>query len=51
MELATGYKNEKVCTTFVDYISQELQLAVVNSLTKAKFFSLQLEGSTDPGNI
>ena len=51
VELATGFKNEKACAMFMDYISQELQLAVVNSLTKAKFFSLQLEGSTDQGNI
>ena len=51
VNLGTGYKNEKACATFVDFISLEQQHAIVNSLATAKFFSLQLDGSTDAGNI
>lgn len=52
VELGTGYKNKKACSMLMDYILQELyNMAVVNSLTKAKFFSLQLDGSTDSGYI
>ena len=51
VNLGTGYKNEKACATFVDFISLEQQHIVVNSLAKARFFSLQLDGSTDSGNV
>ena len=51
VDLGTGYKNQKACATFVDYISQEQRSTVVNTLTKARFFSLQLDGSTDAGNV
>ena len=44
VELGTGYKNKKVCATFVDYISQELQHAVVNYLIKPKFLGYSLAG-------
>lgn len=46
VDLGTGYKNQKACATFVDYISQEQRSTVVNTLAKARFFSLQLDGST-----
>jgi len=32
VNLGSGYKNQKACATFVDYISQEQQHVVVNSL-------------------
>ncbi len=51
VDLGTGYKNEKACATFVDYISQEQRSTIVNALAKARFFSLQLDGSTDAGNV
>ena len=33
------------------FIALEQQHAIVNSLVRAKFFSLQLDGSTDVGNV
>ena len=51
VNLGNGYKNEKACATFVDYISLEQQHTIVNLLARAKFFSLQLDGSTDSGNV
>lgn len=51
VNLGSGYKNQKACVTFVDYISQEQQCTVVNSLARARFFSIQLDGSTDAGNV
>lgn len=50
VNLGIGYKNMKACAIFVDYISLEQQQALVNLLTKVKFFSLQFDGSTDVGN-
>ena len=51
VDLGSGYKNEKACATFVDYISLEQRQMLVKSLDKAKFFSLQLDGSTDSANV
>ena len=51
VDLGSGYKNEKACATFVDYISLEQRRMLVNSLDRARFFSLQMDGSADSGNI
>ena len=51
VDLGSGYKNEKACATFVDYISLEQRRILVNSLDRARFFSLQLDGSADSGNV
>ena len=39
---------KKVCAMFVDYISLKQQRTLVD---KARFFSLQIDGSTDSGNV
>ena len=51
VDLGEGYKNDLACSTFVDYIAQDLREQLKESLQKAKFFSLQMDGSTDSGNI
>lgn len=51
VDLGTGYKNKKACATFTDFIALEQKHTVVNSLARASFFSLQLDGSTDAGNV
>ena len=51
VNIGTGHKNQKACATFIDFIALERQQAIVNSLASAKFFSLQLDGSTDVGNV
>ena len=51
IDLGTGYKNQKACATFIDFIALEQKHAAVNALDRASFFSLQLDGSTDAGNV
>ena len=49
--LGEGYKNDLACATFTDYIGQDLRENLTDALHKAKFFSLQMDGSTDCANI
>ena len=51
IDLGKGYKNELVCATFIDYITQEQRQGLAASLSRARFFGLQADGSTDVGNI
>ena len=51
VNLGTGYKNEKACAIFVDFIALELKHTIANSLARVKFFSLQLDGSMNVGNV
>ena len=51
INLGGCYKNEHACATFVEYIAQDLQGQLGESLHKAKFYSIQMDGSTDSGNI
>ena len=51
VDLGSGYKNEKACATFVDFILLDQRRMLVNSLDRARFFSLQLDGSADAGNV
>ena len=51
VSLGTGYKNDKACAVFVDFIAQERREALLDSVSKAKFFSVQADGTTDKGNI
>lgn len=51
VDLGSGYKNDKACATFVEYIAQEQRELLANTLAKAKFFSIQSDGSTDVANV
>ena len=50
VDLGEGYKNELACASFIDYIAQEQQQSLVSALSRAKFFSLQADSSTDAGD-
>ena len=39
------------CATFTDYIRQDLRETLTETIHKAKFFSMQMDGSTDCANI
>ena len=47
VNLGTGYKNNQACATFVDYIAQSQREGLAAVLAKAKFLSIQADGSTD----
>ena len=51
VDLGTGYKNNQACATFVEYIGQSLKEGLAGVLTKANYFSIQADSSTDCGNI
>ena len=51
VDLGETYKNDQACAIFVDFIAQDLQERLGDALHKAKFFSIQMDGSTDSGNI
>ena len=51
VQLGDGYKNDLACSQFVEYIANDLQEKLKETLYKAKFFSLQMDGSTDCGNV
>eukprot|EP00117_Sycon_ciliatum_P011612 scpid91179/ scgid0724/ len=46
-----GSQKSESCITFCDYTGQSLQQELRMSLDKAKFFSIQTDGSTDAVNI
>ena len=50
VKLGECYKNDHACATFVEYIARDLQCQLGESLHKAKFYSIQMDGSTDSAN-
>jgi len=50
VQLGTGYKNNQACSTFVEYIAKDQHIVLQEQLKKAKFFSIQADGSTDCAN-
>ena len=51
INLGESYKNDHACAIFVEYIAQDLRGLLGESLHKAKFYSIQMDGSTDSGNV
>ena len=50
VKLGECYKNDHACATFIQYIARDLQRQLGESLHKANFYSIQMDGSTDSGN-
>ena len=51
VDLGEGYKTNMACSTFVDFIAENLRLNLSEALQSRNFFSLQMDGSTDAANI
>ena len=51
VDLGTSYVNKSAGRTFCHYIAEGRKENLVETLTKAKFFSLMMDGTTDKGNI
>ena len=51
MGLGAGYRNDQACATFVQYIAEDQWLQLVDILFKAKYYSIQIDGSTDSTNM
>ena len=46
-----GYKNDRACATFIDFIGRDLQNALLSELSKREFFSVPADATTDAGNV
>ena len=51
VDLREGYKTNMACSTFVEFIAEDLQQDLCQALQKHKFFSLQMDGCTDAANV
>ena len=51
VQVGTSYRNENAGKDFMHYIAMAKRQVLLQKLTKAKFFSLLLDGSTDKGNV
>ena len=51
VDLGHGYKNDRICAAFVEFIACDMKDQLMSSLSRSKFFSLQANGSTDVSNI
>ena len=51
VDLGEGYKTNMACSTFVDFIAENLRFNMCETLQRCTFFSLQMDGSTDAANI
>lgn len=51
VDLGEGYKNNQACACFTSYIASGERRCLVDDLSRAKFFSLQADGSTDCGTV
>ena len=47
INLGGRHKSNVACLTFVDFIAKELRLKISMTLQSCKFFSIQMDGSTD----
>ena len=46
-----SYRNDHACATFVKFIALDLQQQLKKDISSANFFSVQVDASTDSGNI
>ena len=51
VEVCSAYHNQNAGRIFCYFIAESKKEHLVEALSKAKFFSLLLDGSTDTGNI
>ena len=51
VDLGRDYRHDKACATFVKYIAASLREDLRTALNESLFFSVQINGSTDWGNI
>ena len=51
VDLGAGYKNDRACATFTEFISRDLQITLSSELSKHNFFSVQADATTDAGHV
>ena len=51
VNLGNGYKTDRACASFIEFIAREQQEILLTKLSGSKFFSFLADASTDAGNI
>ena len=51
VSLDESYRTNVVCSTFINFIAEDLHLGLFKALQSQKFFSLHMDGSTDDANV
>ena len=51
VDIGGSYRNDHACATFVEFIGADLRHQLRKDINKARFFSIQVDSSTDCGNI
>ena len=51
VKLGSGHKNDKAFALFVEFIALEQRQLLSSALARAKFFSIEADGSTDVNNV
>ena len=50
VDLGQGYKNDRACSTFIEFVAREQREKLMAAISRSKFFSIQADTSTDAGN-
>ena len=50
VDLGQGCKNNQACASFIEFIALDQRRSLVEALSRANFYSLQADGTTDSGN-
>lgn len=50
VDLGAGYKNDKACSMFTEFISRDLRLTLKSKLSQCHFIGVQADATTDAGN-
>ena len=51
VDVGGSYRNDHACATFVEFIATDLRKQLREAINKANFFSIQIDSSTDCGNV
>ena len=51
VDIGPAYRNDHACSNFVEYIALEEKDRLIKALSKSKFYSFQVDSSTDIANV
>ena len=51
VDIGPAYRNDHACSNFVEYIALEEKNRLIKALSKSKFYSFQVDSSTDIANV
>ena len=51
VDVGTTYRNDHTCSSFVEFIVLEEKEKLVQALSRSRFYSFQVDSSTDVANV